>query len=394
MADSVQVIVAGAGPVGLVAALKLARDGIAVRIVDAGSDIDRRMRGSTIHPPTLDLLESLDIAGSLIEQGLVVPVWQLRQHDKGEYVDFDLGMLADRTRHPFQLQVEQHRLCALAVDALSELGVEIEFGRPVAGVEQDDKGVTVRTGGDGETLSADWLIGADGESSAVRNALGLEYGGKTYTHSSVLASTTFDFHSVFDDLPGIAYCWSTRGPFTLLRLKNLWRISLSPHVEDLEEAADEKHVRDWLEYIHPDARNAEIGDLLPYRVHERCVERFRIGRACLAGDAAHQNPPTGGMGMNSGIHDAMNLAGKLIEVIRGADDGLLDVYSRQRQHVASRRVIPQSSANRARMDVEDLDAQMRRLTRYRAIRKDPDRCREFLLHTSMIASLDEAAGIE
>lgn len=394
MAERAQVIVAGAGPVGLVAALALAREGVAVRIVDAGGDIDRRMRGSTLHPPTLDMLETLGLAAPLAEQGLEVPVWQLRQHDKGETVNFDLGILADRTRHPFQLQVEQHRLCSLAVDALAELGVEIEFGMPVADVRQDDDGVTVRTAGSEDTLRADWLIGADGESSAVRNALGLEYGGKTYTHSSVLASTTFPFHEVSDDLPGIAYCWSTRGPFTLLRLKDLWRVSLSPRVEDLQEAADEKHVREWLEYIHPDARDAEVGDLLPYRVHERCVDRFRVGRTCLAGDAAHQNPPTGGMGMNSGIHDALNLAGKLIEVIRGADERLLDVYSRQRHYVATQRVIPQSSASRARMDVESLDAQMRRLTRYRAIRKDPERYREFLLRTSMIASLDEAAGIE
>lgn len=394
MTERLQVIVAGAGPVGLVAALKLAREGIAVRLIDAGKDIDRRMRGSTLHPPTLDLLDTLDLAAPLAELGLEVPVWQLRQHDKGEYVNFDLGILADRTRHPFQLQVEQHRLCLLAVDALAELGVEIEFGTSVVDVRQDDDSVTVRTAGNGDTLSADWLIGADGESSAVRAALGLEYGGKTYTHSSVLASTTFPFHEVFDDLPGIAYCWSLRGPFTLLRLKNLWRVSLSPRVEDLAEAADEKHVREWLEYIHPDARTAEVGDLMPYRVHERCINRFRVGRTCLAGDAAHQNPPTGGMGMNSGIHDALNLAGKLIEVIRGADDRLLDVYSRQRHHVATQRVIPQSSANRARMDAGSLDAQMRRLTRYRAIRKDPERYREFLLRTSMIASLDEAAGIE
>ncbi len=393
VAERVQVIVAGAGPVGLVAALALAREGISVRLVDAGPDIDRRMRGSTLHPPTLDLLETLGLAAPLIDAGLEVPVWQLRQHDKGEFVNFDLGLLADRTRHPFQLQVEQQRVCALAVDTLAEFGVEPEFGIRVTDVRQDDDSVSVQTAS-GETLRADWLIGADGETSAVRNALDLEYGGKTYTHSSVLASTTFPFHEFLDDLPGIAYCWSTRGPFTLLRLKGLWRVSLSPRVEDLEAAADEMQVRDWLAYIHPEARDAEIGDLLPYRVHERCVDRFRVGRTCLAGDAAHQNPPTGGMGMNSGIHDALNLAGKLTEVIRGADDGLLDVYSRQRHHVATQRVIPQSSANRARMDVESLDAEMRRLTRYREIRRDPERCREFLLRTSMIASLDEAAAIE
>ncbi len=153
-------------------------------------------------------------------------------------------------------------------------------------------------------------------------------------------------------------------------------------------------MRDWLAYIHPQAADARLLDVHPYRVHERCVGRFRVGRVALAGDAAHLNPPSGGMGMNGGIHDAMNLAEKLIAVMGGADDALLDRYDRQRRHVASHRVIPQASANRERMATTDRALQQERLAEQRAVAADPDRCREFLLRSSMIAGLREAERIE
>ena len=393
MAESIPVLVVGAGPVGLTAALRLARAGILVRIVDAGRDVDRRMRASTFHPPTLDMIAGLGLIDALSELGLEVPRWQMRHHESGEHVDFDLSVIADRTAHPYRLQVEQHRYCALAIGALESLGVSVEFDAAVAGLEQGRDGVRVRLDG-GQHVDSDWVIGADGAGSAVRRALGLEYGGTTYTHSSVLVSTKFPFHDVIDDLTDVAYCWSQRGPFSLLRLKQLWRVSLYPGIEDLDEAAEEQRIRDWFGFLHPDARSAEVFDIAPYRVHERCVDRFRVGRVCLAGDAAHLNPPSGGMGMNGGIHDAMNLAEKLEAVIGGASDELLDVYARQRRHVAAERVIPQASANRARMAVSNKDAQMRRLTRYRAIAADAHECRKFLLTSSMISSLDEAAAIE
>jgi 3-(3-hydroxy-phenyl)propionate hydroxylase len=372
----------------------LAQANIDVRIVDAGNGVDQRMRASTFHPPTLDMLDTLGTGEKLVAAGLKVPVWQMRRHETGEYVSFDLGAIADRTNHPYRLQVEQHRYCAIAVAALKDLGVKVEFGKPVDRVEQDEKRATAICYGGAYRIDADWVIGADGASSTVRESLGLDYGGKTYTHSSVLVLTTYPFHKHLIDLNDVNYCWSLVGPFSLLRLKQYWRASLYPAVENLEDAADDKRVRDWFEFISPQARDARLLEVMPYRVHERCVDRFRVGRVILAGDAAHLNAPSGGMGMNGGIHDAVNLAEKLIAIIGGDDESLLDRYERQRRYAASERVIPQASANRERMSAINVDAQARRLTRYQNIASDPERCKRFLLDSSMVSILDEANRIE
>ncbi|MDJ0657266.1 MAG: FAD-dependent monooxygenase [Xanthomonadales bacterium] len=394
MTSPCSVLIVGAGPVGLTAALCLSRAGVPVRIVDAGDDVDRRMRASTFHPPTLDMLAELELAEPLIDLGLRVPRWQLRQHETKQHLVFDLAAIAADTRHPYRLQVEQHRYCDLAVEALARSGVTVEFGKAVSGVEQTSDRTTAALDSGGESIEAQWVIGADGAASPVRKSLGLKYGGMTHTHSSVLVSTTFPFHEALEDLSDVSYCWSRRGPYSLLRLRQLWRVSLYPGTEDLAVAAEEDRVRDWLNYIHPEAGHAELLDVHPYRVHERCVDQFRVGRVFLAGDAAHLNPPSGGMGMNGGIHDAVNLTGKLIEVMAGASDSLLDRYQRQRHQIVSGRIIPQASANRARMAVKDPKRQLARLDEHRQIAADGERCREFLLKSSMISGLREAEAIE
>ncbi|MFK7958603.1 MAG: FAD-dependent oxidoreductase [Lysobacterales bacterium] len=387
-----QVLIVGAGPVGLTAALALARAGITVRVVDSGEDIDRRMRASTFHPPTLDMLDQLGLGQDLISVGIKVPQWQMRQHESGQYVTFDLGLISDQTAHPYRLQVEQHRYCDLAVVALASYDVSIEFGTGVASLKQDTGGVETVLH-NGNRISAGWVVGADGAASTVRQSLGLKYGGMTYTHSSVLVSTTFPFHEHLEGIKNVTYCWSERGPFSLLRLRQLWRASLYPGVEDLTVAAQESRVRDWLAYICPPARDASLMDIHPYRVHERCVEQFVVGRVLLAGDAAHLNPPSGGMGMNGGIHDAMNMADKLTRVIAGEDPTLLKRYDRQRRHVVAKRVIPQASANRQRMATKDRPTQLKRLAQQQQMANDPAQCRAFLLRASMIDGLREAEHI-
>jgi len=390
---NVEVLVAGAGPVGLTAALALASQGVEVGVVDAADGIDPRMRASTFHPPTLDMFADLGIAEALVDAGLKVRHWQLRQHDTGDHVDFDMQLLEGDTRHPYRLQLPQQVLCEYLLEALDGLGVEVRFAERLTTAREYGDRVEVQTAS-GELEHCRWLIGADGAHSAVRESAGLDYGGKTYRHASVLVATPFPFDEYLGGLCDVSYCWSAQGPFSLMRQPALWRASLYPGVDDIETAAAEDLVRTQLARIVPAAADAELLSISPYQVHERSAPRFRVGRTLLAGDAAHLNAPSGGMGMNGGIHDAVNLADKLIRVIGGADDGLLDLYSRQRHFVATRAVIPQAAANRQRMAAGDRREQEAHLNEHRSIAADPARCREFLLRTSMITSLREAERVD
>ena len=393
MTEPAQVLIVGAGPVGLTTALALSRAGIAVRIVDADDTIDRRMRASMVHPPTLDMLDELGVAAPLVQMGRKVQRWQIRQHESGENVTFDLAAIADATSHPYRLQVEQRHLGSLLIDALAKHGVHVEFRTRVDSVSQDNGVVSLRTAAGG-TLQAGWVVGADGAESAVRESVGIGFDSDAHTHGTILVATDFPFHEHLPELTDVAYCWSNRGPFTLLRLKNYWRVSLHADVDELDAAAEEDNIRDWLGHIHGAARDAKITGIAPWVLQERCVERFRAGRVLLAGNAAHVNPPSGGMGMNAGIHDAVNLSSKLTELLNGGSDDLLTRYERQRRHAIANRVLPQAVANRTRMAELDMGTHARRLARYRAIASDPEICRQFLLTTSMITALEESEAIE
>lgn len=393
MAQRWDVIVVGAGPVGLVCGVKLARAGLDVLIVEAEPQLNEELRASTFHPPTLDMLEELGVTAAMIRQGLVTPTWQVRMHQTGERAEFDLSVLKDHTRHPYRLQCEQWKLSRLLVNLLT---AELWFDTRAAGVEQREDRVAVTVERDGEpmTLECAYLIGADGARSAVRKALGLGFEGVTFPETTLLATTRFDFARHLDGLSGVNYCWATTGTFSLLRLPKEWRVSLYPDEgESVEQALEDDSVERKLQRIVPRDERYEVMQKRPYRIHQRVVDKYRVGRVLLAGDAAHLNSPSGGMGMNGGIHDAFNLCDKLSRVVRGADQRLLDLYERQRRPVALEQILAQSGRNRARMQERDPEKRRAALRELQAIAADPERALGHLLRTSMIEGLRQAESI-
>jgi 3-(3-hydroxy-phenyl)propionate hydroxylase len=390
-----RVIIAGAGPVGLVAAAHLVRHDIPVTVLEAGPDLSAESRASTFHPATLDMLDEIGAAADLLAEGLKARRLQYRSKRDGVIAEFDFGAIADVTRHPYRLQAEQFRLTRILYRQLrDDRRFKVEFGTRVQGVTQDANGIRVEVArGDAtEWRSGRWLIGADGARSEVRQALGIEFEGFTWPERFLVLSTPFDFKAVIPGLVSVSYvadpeCWHF-----LLQIPGLWRVMfpVRPAVGD-ETAMSAAYARAQLARVVPGISGYEIRHATLYRVHQRVAKQFRLGRCFLAGDAAHINNPLGGMGMNGGIHDAINLASRLALVWHGrAQEPELDRYDRQRRGVTLEYVQTQTIQNKRELETTDEAEQAEFRGRLRRIASDPERTRHYLMQIGMMASLRRA----
>jgi 3-(3-hydroxy-phenyl)propionate hydroxylase len=348
-------------------------------------------RASTFHPPTLDMLSDLDVVKPLIAQGLIAPKFQYRNRREGLIAQFDFDNIADITRHPFRLQCEQSKLTRIICDKLSgEPNFDVVFSSPVRNVTQtpDDVTVTVERNSKSETQSCRWLIGADGARSDVRRSLGIGFEGFTWPERYLVVSTPFDFFAVIPDLVSVSYTIDPVRWYFLLQIPGLWRVMFRVSAEESDELAmSPEFAQKLMAQLVPGIDRYEIAHTTLYRVHQRVAKTFRSGRAFLIGDAAHVNNPLGGMGMNGGIHDAINLTERLIGVWRGTKpEAELDRFDLQRRLVTKEHVQRQSIQNKKNLEAADNDFSkwLRRTV------GDPALIRDYLLGISMISSLRRA----
>ena len=391
MAIEERVLIAGAGPVGLVAAANLVRNGVPVTVFEAGRDLSEESRASTFHPPTLDMLDRLGAAKPLIAQGLVAPAFQYRSKQHGILAQFDFGMIADVTDHPYRVQCEQSKLTRILYEQLrGEPLFELQFDAHVQQVAQPGSGVEIAIQRDGwtERRSGRWLIGADGARSDVRRSLGVDFDGFTWPERFLVVSTPFDFHAVIPDLVAVSYVTDPGRWHFLLQIPGLCRVMFPVASEESDEQAlSPEFAQSLMAAVVPGISRYEIAHVTLYKVHQRVAKTFQHGRAFLAGDAAHINNPLGGMGMNGGIHDAINLTSRMVDVWRGTrPEAELARYDKQRRLVTLEYIEKQSIQNKRNLESDGTE--FRRALREIAAEKAE--AYAYLLRVSMIASLRRA----
>jgi 2-polyprenyl-6-methoxyphenol hydroxylase-like FAD-dependent oxidoreductase len=392
---SAEVIVAGAGPVGLTAALVLARRGARVRVLESGDALATESRASTFHPPSLEMLADLGVLDALIERGIVSTGFQYRDRTTGPIADLDLGILAADTPYPFRVQCEQSKLTPILLEVLQGIeGVSVHFGQHVveAGTSADGGAgggrAWVRTEA-GDRFEADWVIAADGANSQVRQTAGFSFEGMTYPERFLVASTTEDVDAILPGISAVNYVFDPTEWLVLLRTPEHWRILFPTDPDTPDEVEnDPARVQARLTGVADLGRPWQVLHTTLYRVHQRVADTFRRGRLILIGDAAHINNPLGGMGMNSGVHDAVREAGALADLLDGTgtlED--LDTACEARRQVALSYVRTITHDNWERLRQTDPEAQRAYHDELRALAADPERMRAHLLNTSMINSL-------
>ena len=399
-----RVIIIGAGPVGLCLSLALAQEGVPVCLIEALGDhnfLEQVPRAGTNHPATLELLQRVGLYDKLEPRGIIAPLFHYWDRPEGKLVaEFDHALLKDDTRFPYVLQCERIKIVEEALKLVkAHPGIELRLSTEFTAFSQTADGVVAQVtnaAGETEAIDGSYLISAEGARSIVRKDLDIEFEGFTYPDRTLNIEVAYDFRThgyternYISDPDEWSNLFHWKGP------PDRWRVHF-PTAPDADETA----------LTRPDALQARLQRFLPigrafdivgsnlYVVHQRVAKKFRAGRAVLAGDSAHVNSPIGAMGMNSGIHDAFNLAEKLVSILRGeADADVLDRYERQRRHVALQHTQAQTMRNKRLLTEKDPAVRRKNHDELRRTAEDPKLARAFLLRSSLIESLREAAQI-
>ncbi|MFB8385717.1 FAD-dependent monooxygenase [Microbacterium sp. NPDC055910] len=391
--SSPTIVVAGMGPVGMTAALSLSRQGHQVTVLEAGDDLATESRASTFHPPSLEILDDLGVVDELLEVGLRAPGFQYRGHSRELIAHLDMSALAGDTRFPFRVQCEQSKLTRIIRRHLEQMpNVTLRFGARIDRVEHGTDAALIYLEGDqfDPSYRADWLIAADGANSAARRSLGIAFEGVTYPERFLVASTTHDFVDDFDDLAYVSYVYDPDDWGVLLRTPEHWRV-LFPIQDDEtdEQARDPQRIEERLQGVIALDEPYPVLHSTIYRVHQRLARVFAQGRVLLAGDAAHINNPLGGMGMNSGIHDAHAAVQAVNYALAGGDpERAVQTYAKVRRDAAAVDVQKNTQRNYDEMREQDDTARQGRRAEMAEIAADPVRLRTYLRGTSMLNSFE------
>ena len=324
-----QVLVVGAGPVGLTLAAELTRQGVRVRIIDENSGPVDYSRAVAIHARTLEIFADMGVIEPVLRDGRRIHGASI--YDGPERIlHFDLDELDSPYR--FTVNLPQSQTERILLDHLAELGVTVERQTTLTGFNQDHDGIDVYLHGPegAETVRVPYLAGCDGAQSTVRHTLGMHFAAESRFEDFLLADAPLSWEQPDDEW---TIWFHEDGLLTVFPLPGgLVRI-VADNVPSMASYADLLAV--WSTRAATSAKPGPPVWISAFRAHYRRVSEYRSGRVFVAGDSAHVHSPAGGQGMNTGIQDAFNLAWKLSLALRGvAAEGLLDSYTAEREPIA------------------------------------------------------------
>lgn len=383
------ILIIGAGPVGLSLALSLARAGIQVEVYEADEELNTQIRASTFHPKTLELFENWGVVDEIIKHGYKVNQLQYWERESRKIIaDFDYQVIAKDTKYPYRLQCPQH----IATRVLKPAVESTEFGKVYMGhklIDFVDCGTHViarfETANGIVKKEGSYLCGADGTHSTVRKQLNIGFQGKTYEDRFLLIGSDLNTNDLLPNAAQVCYVFDPQEWVIILNLPDIVRVVFRmQNDEDETIAMQEENLRKRISNFFGEVPDYKIKTTQLYRVHQRVADTFRVGRAILVGDSAHNNNPSGGMGMNSGIHDAANLTEKFIRICNGESDTILDDYSNERRKYAIESVQLYSDQQYKNMAMTSDDERIKRNVSLAEIAKDTNKAREYLLKASML----------
>jgi len=322
------VLIVGAGPTGLTLALDLARRGISFRLIDAAASPFAGSRGKGIQPRTLEIFDDLGVIEPILAAGARYP--RLRIHLSR--FSLRMGSLSSSKRptesvpYPNMWMVPQSRTQQILHERLAALGGEVEWGKALATFTQSEHGVDAVLM-NGELVRATFLVGCDGGHSTVRKVLGLRLVGEAIDDEPTLIAD-LEIEGL-DRRDWHVWPFASGGPMALCPLPNTSVFQFTSRAKSAATGIEGAVLKVTGHRVERVAWSSI------YQPAVRMVDRYRVGRVLLAGDAAHVHPPAGGQGLNTGIQDAYNLGWKLASVIRGGADSLLDTYEVERLPIAA-----------------------------------------------------------
>ncbi|MBB43541.1 MAG: monooxygenase [Rhodospirillaceae bacterium] len=400
-----RVIICGGGPVGMVAALALVKQNIPITLVESFSEPPKDPRAATIHPSTLEMLSDVDLAKMVVKKGLIAPKFQFRDRKTQEIIAvFDMAHLSDETEYPFSVQYEQWKLVRDALNSVKRYDIaDIRLGRKAVAFSQDYDGVTLITenvDGELEKIEGKYILACDGGPSTVRLGLGVFMSGFTWGERFLVLTSKHDFEAN-DGYTIRNYVMDPTEWCAIFKVPGddedgIWRTLFPTKADETDtDLLSDAGVSAKVGGLRFDMNHHDILHRNLYTVNQRVADRFTIERIFLAGDAAHLNNPLGGLGLNTGIHDCMNITKKIGDVwYKREKPEIFELYHRQRHQLATEFLQSVSIENKKRIEETDPEVIRTNQKNLRESSEDPVKAKAWLMRSSLLDSVRKEATIE